>query len=645
MAELRDLSSTKCIVIASSLACEPNLPSFRTLTESRPEIFDLELTLRILLTFLPETLEPRRCLDLIEELACHNAPHAPREAAPVDLTPISLISENEAQRKLHCLRIQRLGPCTNELAANTIESLVTRFITSRASKIMRETGSIILVVDSTTPFLPRSQDLRRWFNSAIIPLLRTQLDQYSQTTRPASRMEARNSCDLEITVTQDVDALEGLENVLDTLEYLVKQNGGKLPLYVEQLVSDLTQQFMKSYGPGNNSRTSFKKAVEVLVALRKSYPHSQMFKQMSALLSASNSLSYYKMCNDDGSRLDVCGVLNRDDPLAPIGKALRQNPGGYTKLDDMIEIGDNLIIATSLSELFDQPMEMAEAEGQRRLRHVTQRVTSMCIDSALSQNDFETAYSYVVNRLGTTLVSETTTFGNEEDDISWRAAFNAGRYRTLPKATKSAQNTTSLLSRHLEQRMELLANALSLAPASALPDVLAAWRRCEEELLTVLSREAEEEQDADDSAEQLPQAPSGSRTMPGSLGPSMDTEPGYSVQPRRKDVGRGAAEEAPMGLFDVARGVAASLSRHASGNTEATSDKYGTAARAVKPASGQATQDDFNEWGDWGGEEETEENKGERVRKRDMVTNALTGSLVSGVGWVLGANPVDQGDR
>jgi hypothetical protein len=39
------------------------------------------------------------------------------------------------------------------------------------------------------------------------------------------------------------------------------------------------------------------------------------------------------------------------------------------------------------------------------------------------------------------------------------------------------------------------------------------------------------------------------------------------------------------------------------------------------------------------GSGETEQ---QRVRRRDMVTNAVSGGLASGLGWVLGATPVDK---
>lgn len=31
-----------------------------------------------------------------------------------------------------------------------------------------------------------------------------------------------------------------------------------------------------------------------------------------------------------------------------------------------------------------------------------------------------------------------------------------------------------------------------------------------------------------------------------------------------------------------------------------------------------------------------------RVRRRDMIANTVTGGLASGIGWMLGATPVDR---
>jgi hypothetical protein len=78
-------------------------------------------------------------------------------------------------------------------------------------------------------------------------------------------------------------------------------------------------------------------------------------------------------------------------------------------------------------------------------------------------------------------------------------------------------------------------------------------------------------------------------------------------------------EEAPVGLFDVARGAAAAFSR--------TAFPLRGAEIKVSSASSEAE-------GSVGSEAE----HAQRVRKRDMVANAVTGGLASGLGWVLGTS-------
>jgi hypothetical protein len=250
---------------------------------------------------------------------------------------------------------------------------------------------------------------------------------------------------------------------------------------------------------------------------------------------------------------------------------------------------------------------------ERKLNKSERRVIGMAIEAALSEDDFETAYSYVVNRLNATSSStaaSTLTSKGMDDDISWRAALAAGRSRSSGLAAYSASSSLSTppALRRLEQRMELLSQALLLAPPSALPEILNVWRKCEEEMSSLIAQETEEEDQFDDRAD---------RKVPGAF-----VESTAPVQARR-EVGRGASEEAPMGLFDVARGAAAAFSRSAFPLRNATlSARPGQGGQHMRTAS-QAESD--------GGSE------GEgRVRKRDIVANAVTGSLASGLGWVLG---------
>lgn len=220
-------------------------------------------------------------------------------------------------------------------------------------------------------------------------------------------------------------------------------------------------------------------------------------------------------------------------------------------------------------------------------RQTDARILGMCVEAALSENDFETAYSFAVNRL----VSMANVTDDTEDvrDVIWRTCFQAGRYRS-PYAVLIGENTAhgGKALRVVEMRMELLAQALRLCPPHALADVLAAWQSCEEELRTGLKEDEEEEE-------------------------RHAALWGIGAAGRRT-----GEDEAPMGLFAVARGAAQAL------RVSAFPLNVGRGVNLQGSERGGA------------GEEQVDEH---RTRKRDMVSGMVTHGLASGLGWVLGAQP------
>lgn len=74
-----------------------------------------------------------------------------------------------------------------------------------------------------------------------------------------------------------------------------------------------------------------------------------------------------------------------------------------------------------------------------------------------------------------------------------------------------------------------------------------------------------------------------------------------------------------MGLFEVARGAAQAISN----NT--------FPLRASASAAGPNITADYHD----------HDHEASRTRKRDVVSNMVTGGLVSGIGWVLGAQPTN----
>ena len=348
------------------------------------------------------------------------------------------------------------------------------------------------------------------------------------------------------------------------------------------------------------------------------FPESGPFKRAIKLLEATHSLSFYSLKLHHGMPFQPVNIRAHQDPISLIGKVLEQNTRSYTKLDDLLDIGRSLVAAGLPSSKRNGGDE--EGDEEERLRRVEMRITGMAIEAALAEDDFETAYSYVSSRIAPELVrisgeqggeaAEAMTQGPLRDDTAWRAAFQAGRYRPTRPGRSGA--TAGWEIRAQEMRMELLSQALLLAPPPALPEILGVWRRCEEELNVLLARETEAEVDWDDQGDQK---------IPGQFITAAPVVP--------RDGSRlGAAEEAPVGLFDVARGAAAALRKSAfplqgpGGAGHATSDRH--ASGHSRPLSGVSAE------GSDAGSDEA------RVRKRDMVSSMVTGGLASGIGWVIG---------
>ena len=349
------------------------------------------------------------------------------------------------------------------------------------------------------------------------------------------------------------------------------------------------------------------------------WPESECPIRLNALVEAANALSYYSLTLEHGVPFKPVNMRAHQDPISLIGKVLDQNPRSYTKVDDLIDIGGWLVKAKLVKSAPENaglgPVSTAE---RQQLLAVKRRITAMAIEAALAEEDFDTAYSYVVNRIAPPSMSPPSNQQipavqpTQEDDVSWRAAYQAGCNRPDRTSGPSA-------IRRLEQRMELLSQSLLLAPPSALEEVLRVWLRCEDDMNVLLAQETEEE--AKWNAK-------GDRIIPGGF--SADSIP--VAQQTRESTRSAVNEDAPMGLFDVARGAAAALSKNAFPlrNTSVAGKTVTSPAKARQERPMSSLSSDGSDQGSLSGEGQG------RVRKRDMVSNMVTGGLASGIGWVLG---------
>lgn len=328
-------------------------------------------------------------------------------------------------------------------------------------------------------------------------------------------------------------------------------------------------------------------------------------KRIEALLRATHALSEYRLVLKKGEPFTPVVLRVHTDPVSIIGKVLEQNVKSYTNIQDLLEIGSNMVDAGLLS-VRKLGQTIVDPESPSDLHAVTRRrVAAMCVDAALTEDDFETAYSYVVNRLASDTSPPLST-----DEYSWKAALQAGKYRRTARTLKPTHIGTSsgnLDIRHLEQRIECLSTALRIAPPATLQEILNVFRRCEEELNAAVKAEEAQELAWDDRGDL--------QAMPGAF---SSTVPAGVVRNSAKSSRH--AEEAPMSLFDLSKASMARAQRNFSALSSLQRSEKSRSSDldgGLDEATGQA-----------------------RARKRDQLREAAVGTLASGVGWLIGAQPV-----
>lgn len=423
---------------------------------------------------------------------------------------------------------------------------------------------------------------------------------------------------VEIEILKAMLAASQYQDVKEV--YVEHSDHGLQPSVIEQCIISTIFEAYDNASNGNRTRGGMKRAFEILKYFQPLFPKSESFQRIDQLIKATHNLSFYQLTLQHGVPFKPVNIRVQKDPLGLIGKVLEQDSKAYTKLDDLLEIGRNLVLALS-SPNSTGAFEHESIES--KVQDSQHRITYLAITSALAAHDFDTAYSYITTRLSTS--PSRSPASSFVDDTSWRAVYAAGKYR--PAA--SPQTIHARIS-SLSKRMDLLSLALTLTPTSeSLPEILGTWRRCEEEMDGLKAQAVEEERAFESRSDEA---------VPGGFGPDdrdVDAAETKKFMARRTLTGGAASyeEQAPMGLFDVARGAASALRQTAfplgGGALKDLKIRDATTRTLPEPTSPSL------------GDPTIPAEGGHRVRKRDMVSNMVTGGLVSGMSWVLGAQPVE----
>jgi hypothetical protein len=186
-------SPAHIILQAVGLAAEADISSLQQLVAHHSQTIGTELALRILLTYLPESTEPRRYTGFLRALVSGSLNPLDDDSGP---TPTTDLSEIDARRQVRKLR---LLPLVQPLDGTTVDPF-TAFLLDKAYRIDVETGSLLLSRELIEPFLEHSQHIRTWAISCLLPLLRLDYEYYPQPATACSleafeRLQGRAAVD------------------------------------------------------------------------------------------------------------------------------------------------------------------------------------------------------------------------------------------------------------------------------------------------------------------------------------------------------------------------------------------------------------------------------------------------------------------
>lgn len=174
------VSPAKLVLLAVHLAVNGDVGSLTTLAAHHSAVLRKDLLLRILLTYLPETLPSAHYVDFLQQLEHGNFPDTAGQE--VDCSAVEGFGEDEAARKLKKLRLVPLTPV--ETAGETAEDSLSLFLLRRSYKVDEEAGLLDELPALLLPFLDHSPCIRTLLVSSILPLLRRNCEYYPQEPIP-----------------------------------------------------------------------------------------------------------------------------------------------------------------------------------------------------------------------------------------------------------------------------------------------------------------------------------------------------------------------------------------------------------------------------------------------------------------------------
>ena len=174
------LSPAKLVVLAVHFAVKSDIESLTSLASRHSTILRKDLLLRIILTYLPETVQSNQYVALIEQLEAGE--FAETGAQDMDCSPVADLSDEGAAKKVRKLHLTPLA--VPDVPVEAADDATLLFLLQRAYRVDEEAGLLDELPVLLTPFLDHSPYIRTLMVSTLLPLLRRNCEYYPQEPIP-----------------------------------------------------------------------------------------------------------------------------------------------------------------------------------------------------------------------------------------------------------------------------------------------------------------------------------------------------------------------------------------------------------------------------------------------------------------------------
>lgn len=185
------LSPGKVLLLAAHYATHGDIESLARLSSQRAKVLHKELLLRIVLTYLPETVKPSGYVGFLLALAEDHLEEY--NEGELDTTPVDDLSEDEASKKARKLHLQQLTSVDAPISFH--DDPLSNFLIQRSYKMDSETGLLSQVPSLLAIFQSRSPELSSWVTSTVLPYVRRNVEYYIDEVPPYSLLDFQKLSD------------------------------------------------------------------------------------------------------------------------------------------------------------------------------------------------------------------------------------------------------------------------------------------------------------------------------------------------------------------------------------------------------------------------------------------------------------------